>query len=104
VKFRLISEHTIERRQTCPTKQVGEVVFASDSDSETDGEDDGEDDDEIDHPARGAAVAGIPFKVNPFVDLKSAGLVDMVAQSCFREPDQGAISNWTTRNWSPAHG
>jgi len=58
-------------------------VSASDSDLETDGEDD----DEVDHYAHGAAVAS--FKVNPFVDLKSAGLLDMVA---------------TTVSWRPVSG
>jgi hypothetical protein len=73
----LISEHTLERLQTCPTKQAveGVAVSASDSDSETDGEDN---DNDRDH-ARGAAVARIPFRVNPYMDLKSVGLLDMVA-------------------------
>ena len=55
-------------------------VVSESSDSESDEEADGEDNDGVDHQApSGVTIARTPFKVNPFMDLKSVGLLDMVA-------------------------
>ena len=86
VKFRLISEDSLERLQAHLQLDILQDVVPESSDSESDEEADGEDNDGVDHQApSGVTIARTPFKVNPSnMGLKSAGLC----------PKQTASSRW----------